>query len=181
MKCQAWPEPVTRVQALANSGINTIPERYIKPKSQRATIFPSKSKPTSKTDAHNYSIHTHHDINIPVIDLQHLFGDDHNLREETLRRVSEACREYGFFQLVNHGVSHELMKSVRKVWREFFNLPSEIKEEYANLPDTYEGYGSCLGVNKGAILDWSDYFFLHYMPASLSNPTKWPVLPQSCR
>jgi isopenicillin N synthase-like dioxygenase len=73
------------------------------------------------------------------------------------------------------------MKRTSEVWREFFNLPEEVKQEYANTPATYEGYGSRLGVEKGAILDWSDYFFLNYMPVSLRNQNKWPATPASCR
>ncbi|XP_061369230.1 jasmonate-induced oxygenase 2-like [Gastrolobium bilobum] len=165
MACQDWPEPVVRVQALAESGLSSIPERFIKPMSQRS--------PNQGSNTEN--------INIPVIDLQHLYGEDQRLREETLKLVSEACREWGFFQVLNHGVSHDLMKRAREVWREFFHQPVEVKEKYANSPITYEGYGSRLGVKKGAILDWSDYFFLHYMPCSLRNQEKWPSLPTSLR
>ena len=170
MACQEWPEPVIRVQALAESGINSIPERFIKPQSQRPT---GTFVPRQGSHVEN--------INIPVIDLQHLYGDDQRLKEETLQRVSEACREWGFFQVLNHGVSHELMKSAREGWREFFHQPLELKEQYANSPITYEGYGSRLGVKKGAILDWSDYFFLHYMPCSLRDQAKWPALPTPLR
>ncbi|XP_014515767.1 probable 2-oxoglutarate-dependent dioxygenase At5g05600 [Vigna radiata var. radiata] len=170
MACQDWPEPVIRVQALAESGLTTIPERFIKPKSQRPTVY-----------SHAYSHTTPEDINIPVIDMKHLYGMEEGRREEELHRVAAACQEWGFFQVVNHGVSHELMKSAREVWREFFHQPIEVKEEYANTPLTYEGYGSRLGVKKGAVLDWSDYFFLHYMPCSLRDQNKWPNLPTSLR
>lgn len=177
MTSEGWPEPMIRVQALAESGINSIPERFIKPKSQRpTTIAPTITQVIDHDGENNKDM-----INIPVIDLQHLNGDDMKLREETLRRVSEACREWGFFQVLNHGVSHELMRSAREGWREFFQQPLEVKEKYANSPVTYEGYGSRLGVKKGAILDWSDYFFLHYMPCSLRNQDKWPSLPTSLR
>lgn len=174
MACQDWPEPVIRVQALAESGLTTIPERFIKPKSQRVT---------KSTTHDNSSSHTHHheNINIPIIDMKHINDRDKRVREEALRLMSEACKEWGFFQVVNHGVSHELMKGAREVWREFFHQPLEVKEVYANSPLTYEGYGSRLGVNKGAILDWSDYFFLHYMPCSLRDQAKWPALPTSLR
>ncbi|MED6130972.1 Jasmonate-induced oxygenase 2 [Stylosanthes scabra] len=189
MSCQAWPEPVVRVQALAESGLSSIPSRYVKPHSQRPTSTNTNSNPNpnpafvahpqvSCTEADHRDVH----MNIPVIDLQHLYsGEDSALQEETLRRVAEACQDWGFFQVVNHGISHELMRKVRELWREFFDQPYEVKEEYANSPDTYEGYGSRLGVNKGAILDWSDYFFLHYMPPSLRNQDKWPTLPFSLR
>ncbi|KAK7264492.1 hypothetical protein RJT34_32101 [Clitoria ternatea] len=46
--------------------------------------------------------------------------------------------------------SNELL---RELWREFFNQPLEVKENYANSSTTYEGYGSRLGINKGATLD----------------------------
>ncbi|XVF76827.1 hypothetical protein PTKIN_Ptkin13bG0298100 [Pterospermum kingtungense] len=166
MNClQSWPEPVVRVQSLSESGIRAIPDRYIKPLSDRPDL-----KVGPEIDEN---------LDIPLVDLQNLFSQDPTLREETLRRMSSACRDWGFFQAVNHGVSHDLMRRTREVWRDFFNLPLEVKQEYANAPTTYEGYGSRLGVEKGAILDWSDYFFLHYMPTM--NQSKWPAQPPSCR
>ncbi|KAA8517796.1 hypothetical protein F0562_015270 [Nyssa sinensis] len=163
MNClQMWPEPIVRVQSLSDSGIRAIPERYIKRASERI------SSPASE-------------VNIPVIDFQDLFSNDASLRLTTLSLISEACREWGFFQVVNHGVSHELMKRTCQVWHEFFHLPLEVKQVHANSPSTYEGYGSRLGVEKGAKLDWSDYFFLHYLPQSLRNHNKWPTLPTECR
>ncbi|XP_050215200.1 jasmonate-induced oxygenase 2-like [Mercurialis annua] len=167
MNClQSWPEPIVRVQSLSDSGITRIPERYVKQPSLRPLISNS-----AETDQ----------INIPVIDFQNVFSDDEALRRETLRSISCACRDWGFFQIVNHGVSSELLEGVREIWREFFNLPLEMKQKYANSPATYEGYGSRLGVEKGASLDWSDYFFLHFMPFSLRDHNKWPAIPTSCR
>ncbi|CAI0399988.1 unnamed protein product [Linum tenue] len=52
------------------------------------------------------------------------------------------------------------MRNIREIWREFFDLPLDSKQQYANDPVSDEGYGSRLGVEKGATLDWSDYFFL---------------------
>ncbi|KAF7825534.1 putative 2-oxoglutarate-dependent dioxygenase [Senna tora] len=162
MECQSWPEPVIRVQALAESGLTRIPDRFIKPESHR---------PTTRGSVGGGGING--DINIPVIDLGAGSG--------AVERVAEACREWGFFQVVNHGVRPELMRKAREVWREFFEQPLGVKEEYANSPTTYEGYGSRLGVKKGAILDWSDYFFLHYKPSCLKDTSKWPSLPSSLR
>lgn len=172
MNClQSWPEPVVRVQSLSESGIRQIPHRYVKPASHRPSVKNNNvSSSSSPTEA-----------NIPVIDFQNAFSDNQTLRLETLKSISLACSKWGFFQIVNHGVRPELLKSVREVWREFFNQPLEVKQEYANSPDTYEGYGSRLGVEKGASLDWSDYFFLHYMPVLLRNHSKWPRVPASCR
>ncbi|KAF5940967.1 hypothetical protein HYC85_022134 [Camellia sinensis] len=149
---QSWPEPIIRVQSLSDSGLTFIPDQYVKPLADR----PSLTEPPPPAE-----------INIPVIDLSQLFSPDRSIRSATARLISRACSEWGFFQVVNHGVSHELMKRIREVWREFFELPLEEKQAYANSPATYEGYGSRLGVEKGMKLDWSDYFFLHYLPESL--------------
>ncbi|CAL5190153.1 unnamed protein product [Lathyrus oleraceus] len=161
---QDWPEPIIRVQSLSQTCIDSIPPRYIKPLNDR----PSTNSLFEST-------------NIPIIDLRGLYSIDPNEKASTFKKISEACNEWGFFQIVNHGVSHDLMDLAKETWRQFFHLPMEVKQEYSNSPKTYEGYGSRLGVKKGAILDWSDYYYLHYLPLSLKDYNKWPSLPPSCR
>ncbi|CAN1303612.1 Jasmonate-induced oxygenase 2 [Linum perenne] len=56
-----------------------------------------------------------------------------------MKRLSTACKDWGFFQVVNHGVDRELMRKIREIWREFFNLPIGTKQMYANDPVSYEG------------------------------------------
>ncbi|KAG7561035.1 Oxoglutarate/iron-dependent dioxygenase [Arabidopsis thaliana x Arabidopsis arenosa] len=165
---QDWPEPIVRVQSLSESNHGAIPNRYVKPLSQRPNIT-----------THNK--HNPHTTTIPIIDLGRLYTDDLTLQAKTLDEISKACREWGFFQVVNHGMSPQLMDQAKATWREFFYLPMELKNIHANSPKTYEGYGSRLGVEKGAILDWSDYYYLHYQPSSLKDYTKWPSLPLHCR
>ncbi|GAB2299504.1 Jasmonate-induced oxygenase 1 [Dionaea muscipula] len=167
MNClQGWPEPIVRVQSLSESGLKTIPNRYVKPPTERPLVAVGDQVQAADEEH----------INIPEIDLGGLMLSGGGAMK-TMRRISEACREWGFFQVVNHGVAAELMDRAREVWREFFHLPMEVKQRYANSPTTYEGYGSRLGVEKGAILDWSDYFFLHYLPFEIKNHTKWPAQP----
>ncbi|XP_061355626.1 jasmonate-induced oxygenase 1-like [Gastrolobium bilobum] len=161
-----WPEPIIRVQSLSKSCTDSIPERYIKPSTDRPSISSSSCDDV--------------DANIPIIDLGGLYGDQ-DTRASILKQISDACNEWGFFQIINHGVSPDLMDKARETWRQFFHLPMEVKQQYANSPKTYEGYGSRLGVEKGAILDWSDYYYLHYLPLSLKDYNKWPAMPPSCR
>lgn len=163
-----WPEPIVRVQSLSHTCFDSIPHRYIKPPSDRPSL---------------------HDVvldhaNIPIIDLaplQHDVVQDQHSRQATLAQILHACNHWGFFQILNHGVSPTLMDAARETWRTFFHLPMDVKQQYANSPKTYEGYGSRLGIQKGAILDWSDYYYLHYLPLSLKDNNKWPALPPSCR
>lgn len=65
------------------------------------------------------------------------------------------------------------MEVVREVWRSFFNLFVEVKEVYLNFLSIYEGYGSRLGVEKGVIFDWNDYYFFYYLFFVLKDFNKW--------
>ncbi|KAK8950048.1 Leucoanthocyanidin dioxygenase [Platanthera guangdongensis] len=160
-----WPEPIVAVQSIAESGAALIPECYVKPIADR---------PAAPAGAAGK------DPGIPVIDLGRLGGSAVECRA-TMRAIADACREWGFFQAVNHGVDADLIDEMVAVWREFFYLPMEEKKKLANSPQTYEGYGSRLGVEKGAALDWGDYFYLHLLPNCAKNFDKWPTNPASCR
>jgi isopenicillin N synthase-like dioxygenase len=50
-------------------------------------------------------------------------------REDAAREIGEACRKYGFFYVVGHGVSDELQERLERFSREFFALPVEEKLE----------------------------------------------------
>lgn len=164
---QDWPEPIVPVQSLSESGITMIPDRYVKPSSERPSHI-SAAGSTSRN------------MSIPVVDLGGLTEGAVECRA-TIRAISDACRDWGFFQVVNHGVSPVLMNTALEVWRSFFHLPMDEKRAYSNSPRTYEGYGSRLGVEKGAILDWGDYYYLNILPNSIKNHDKWPRNPFSCR
>ncbi|VFQ90636.1 unnamed protein product [Cuscuta campestris] len=168
-----WPEPIVRVQSLADAGISAIPDRYIKPPSDR----PSPPPPQNPASRHL----TVGDDDIPLIDVGPLFSGDAPAAAAVADQVTEACRKWGFFQAVSHGVEPEVMDSAREVWREFFHQPAAAKEAYSNSPADYVGYGSRLGVEKGAVLDWNDYFFLHCLPSSLKDHSKWPATPTPLR
>ncbi|CAL4960627.1 unnamed protein product [Urochloa decumbens] len=172
---QEWPEPVVRVQALAESGLSAIPRCYVKPLCDRPVV----PAPPPATAAQKKEVLA--DVSIPVIDLGELLAGGAGLGRVT-EAVAAACREWGFFQVVNHGVRPELMRAAREAWRGFFRRPLEEKQRYANSPRTYEGYGSRLGVQKGAVLDWGDYFFLHLAPEAAKSPEKfWPANPGNCK
>jgi isopenicillin N synthase-like dioxygenase len=57
----------------------------------------------------------------------------------------------------------------------------EEKQKHANDPRTYVGYGSRIGVQKGAILDWGDYFFHHFLPLCIREEHRWPSKPEEYR
>lgn len=62
------------------------------------------------------------DFDIPVIDL----GADAP-EQEIVEKISNACSEYGFFQVTNTGISEDLIKEYREQCAEYFALPLQTK------------------------------------------------------
>ncbi|KAK9071790.1 hypothetical protein SSX86_008219 [Deinandra increscens subsp. villosa] len=60
-------------------------------------------------------------LELPVIDLS---SSD---RISTANSIRQACTDYGFFYLINHGVEEQLLQSVFDESRKFFSLPLEEK------------------------------------------------------
>ncbi|XP_028752972.1 gibberellin 2-beta-dioxygenase 8-like isoform X2 [Neltuma alba] len=61
-------------------------------------------------------------VPVPVIDLQCLNDD------EVLRRLDEACREWGIFRVVNHGVPAALMAELEDLTKRLFWMSFESKK-----------------------------------------------------
>ncbi|CAA3011941.1 2-oxoglutarate-Fe(II) type oxidoreductase [Olea europaea subsp. europaea] len=64
-------------------------------------------------------------LQLPIIDLA---SSD---RISTAHSISQACMEYGFFYLINHGVEEDLLHEVLEGNRNFFTLPIEEKMKLA--------------------------------------------------
>lgn len=65
---------------------------------------------------------------IPVISLADLHGDDPSKRQLVADAVGQACREIGFFYVVDHGVPNSLRNKVFAQSKRFFDLPIERKQ-----------------------------------------------------
>ncbi|KAJ6806359.1 S-norcoclaurine synthase 1-like [Iris pallida] len=64
---------------------------------------------------------------------------------------------------------------------EFFKLPLEEKEAYAQLPDGYEGYGQIFVKSEEQKLDWGDMITIFTRPHSIRNMRFWPTHPPTFR
>lgn len=153
---------VERVQALASlsSSNNTIPAEFIRPEKEQPAIT------------------TYHGPipEIPTIDLND--PDD----EKVVISIAKASREWGIFQVVNHGIPDEIISKLQQVGKQFFELPQEEKEAYARPPDSggIEGYGAKLRKVEG-IKSWVDHLFHRIWPPSSINYQFWPKNPPSYR
>lgn len=75
---------------------------------------------------------------IPIVSLASS-GLAGNPDDRVTKEVAEACRDTGFFVVVDHGIPGELIDEVDAVSREFFELPTETKMQWAG--DGFHAYG----------------------------------------
>ncbi|KAL3829579.1 hypothetical protein ACJIZ3_018381 [Penstemon smallii] len=113
--------------------------------------------------------------NVPVIDLG---CEDRSL---IIKQIGDACRDYGFFQVINHGVSMEAMDKIQGVAHEFFGLPVEEKMKlYSDDPSKTMRLSTSFNVKKETVHNWRDYLRLHCHPLEKYAP-EWPSSPSSFR
>ncbi|XP_074272404.1 protein SRG1-like [Silene latifolia] len=144
----------------------TVPDRYV-----RNDLDGPISEQNKLNDHKNDGLH------VPIIDMECLIiGDD-----VELRKLHSACQEWGFFQLINHGVNGSLVEKVKSEIQEFFNLPIEEKKKYWQRADEIEGYGQAFVVSEEQKLDWADMFFLTTFPKHERKSHLFSVLPPSFR
>lgn len=94
----------------------------------------------------------------PIIDMEKLNGQD---RAATMEMIKDACENWGFFELVNHGISIELMDTVERLTKEHYKkcMEQRFKEMVANK-------GLEAVQNEINDLDWESTFFLSHLPRS---------------
>ncbi|CAN6291029.1 unnamed protein product [Urochloa humidicola] len=116
---------------------------------------------------------------VPVVDLGRLL-DPGTASEEALR-LGAACEEWGFFQVVNHGVAEQAIEAVKADLEAFFRLPLAEKQAVAQDPAGIEGYGQAFVVSSEQKLDWADMLFLFTLPPEYRSLNFWPSQPATFR
>ncbi|KAL0337735.1 UNVERIFIED_CONTAM: 1-aminocyclopropane-1-carboxylate oxidase 5 [Sesamum calycinum] len=105
-------------------------------------------------------------MGIPVVDFSKIDGKD---RADTLVLIDQYCKEWGFFQLINHGISEELLDRVKTVATECYKLEREASFKNSK---PVQLLNELLGKNsdeKIENVDWEDVFLL-----SDENGAEWP-------
>jgi isopenicillin N synthase-like dioxygenase len=107
--------------------------------------------------------------NVPVIDIRELSSP------RTSAALDRACRDWGFFQVVNHGVPEGVLQELRVRMHEFFCMPKAAKRAIARTAENPWGYFD-QELTKNT-LDWKEVF--DYGPAALSADGGEPlIMPQ---
>ncbi|CAB4874305.1 unannotated protein [freshwater metagenome] len=77
---------------------------------------------------------------IPIIDVAPWFTDNDGAKREVARQLSLACHEFGFLQIVGHGISDELRQSALDQMNAFFERDLPDKVVVTPTDGSYRGY-----------------------------------------
>ncbi|CAN8233903.1 unnamed protein product [Cochlearia groenlandica] len=103
---------------------------------------------------------------IPVIDISN---------PESKHALVKACEDFGFFKVINHGVSSELASVLEHEAVEFFSLPNSDKTQVAGYPF---GYGNSK-IGRNGDVGWVEYLLMnanidfdsdHFLTSHFKNP-----------
>ncbi|KAF2305834.1 hypothetical protein GH714_008295 [Hevea brasiliensis] len=97
---------------------------------------------------------------IPIIDLSTLSSSDatpdrSQALEGLVKQVGNACRDWGFFQVINHGVSLEKREKIFNASKKFFAQPLEEKNKIRRDDKGALGYYDTEHTKN--VRDWKEY------------------------
>ncbi|XVE65862.1 hypothetical protein DITRI_Ditri08aG0033500 [Diplodiscus trichospermus] len=149
------------VKGLADAGIVNIPKIFRRPPEELAA-----------EELNSYKTN----INVPIIDLSNI--QDSSRRKEIVDEVRIALAQWGFFQVINHGiplsVSDEMIDGVRK----FNEQDLELKREFYSRDATKKvKFNSNFDLYNSRTADWRDTLSL----SSLDSEPDPNEMPEVCR
>ncbi|KAG2326610.1 hypothetical protein Bca52824_009338 [Brassica carinata] len=157
------------VKHLCDNGLTKVPTKYIWPEPDRPifTKFDKLTKPKQN-------------LKLPIIDITELLGPN---RSHVLQTIAEACENYGFFQVVNHGMEGDVSRNMIEVCKKFFELPYEERSKYMTADMSAPvRCGTSFNQSKDNVFCWRDFLKLSahplpdYLPYWPSSPTDFRSL-----
>ncbi|KAJ9169044.1 hypothetical protein P3X46_020513 [Hevea brasiliensis] len=108
---------------------------------------------------------------LPLIDLGRLSLDESDEKHKCEEEIARASQEWGFFQVVNHGISSEILEKIRREQVKLFKQPFYKKskeDKFLNFSSGTYRWGTptatCLSQ-----LSWSEAFHIPMTDISASN------------
>lgn len=136
---------------------------------------------------------------IPILDLSPISSLDHLLNDNVISKeigdlvakVGEASEQWGFFQVINHGVPQDKIEKLEQAARKFFALPLEEKKKVRRGEGYSMGYYDTEHTKN--VRDWKEVFDFTaedstFFPVSPDEPdqakqiaNRWPDCPPELR
>ncbi|CAL9213954.1 unnamed protein product [Arabidopsis halleri] len=150
---KAFDERKTGVKGLVDAGISQIPRIF-----HHSSVELADPKPLPSELLHLKTI--------PTIDL------GGRVFEDAIEGIKEAAAKWGFFQVINHGVSLDILEKMKDGVRDFHEQPPEVrKESYSRDFSRKFMYLSNFDLYTAPAANWRDTFYC-YMHGSRSSKTR---------
>lgn len=150
------------VKGLVDSGLTSIPRIFIHPPETLTDLKPTpQARPNSNS--------------IPTVDLS---GFDSDRRSSIVDQISRAAREFGFFQITNHGIPPETLDRTIAAIKGFHEQPAEIRSKvYTREVGSGVSYISNVDLFHSKAASWRDTLQLRMGP----SPPAPEYVPEICR
>ncbi|XP_074348724.1 gibberellin 2-beta-dioxygenase 8-like [Apium graveolens] len=98
------------------------------------------------------------DCELPLIDVVHLYHKDDCRNVECKRRIADAAKVWGFFQIINHGIPRDVLIRMQSEQRKLFEKPFEEKIISSSSGSCYRwGNPTAMSLQE---FSWSEAFHL---------------------
>lgn len=158
---KAFDDTKAGVKGLVDAGVTKIPR-----------IFCSGKLIFDQNSAANL------DLNIPIIDLKGMILEDSSLHSEIIAQIRSACENWGFFQLINHGIPSNVLDEMINGIRKFHEQDTEAKKDFYSRDFSKKVYYlSNFDLYQAPAANWRDSVIFDLA----SEPPSHQELPHMCR
>ncbi|PIA36458.1 hypothetical protein AQUCO_03400382v1 [Aquilegia coerulea] len=156
---KAFDDTKTGVKGLVDTGILKVPKIFIRPLNELG---------------HNSDSNLNH-FQIPIIDL-HGYADDKHQRQEIVDGILSASQNWGFFQVVNHGVPTSLMEGMTKAVHRFNEQDDLKKELYSRDRARRVRFHSNVDLYISKTANWRDSLIFNMLGPDPLHPQELPIV-----
>ncbi|KAB5545093.1 hypothetical protein DKX38_013205 [Salix brachista] len=111
---KAFDDTKAGVKGLVDAGVTKIPRMFIHEQCIKLDDTPAFHDPSFR---------------IPIIDFEG-WNEDETRRRDIVQKLGSACKKWGFFQMVNHGIPGSILEEIIDGIHSFHHQDVEVKKEF---------------------------------------------------
>ncbi|OMO95480.1 Oxoglutarate/iron-dependent dioxygenase [Corchorus olitorius] len=156
-----FDETKAGIKGLVDSGIVNIPKMFIRPAQELAEELVNPCQKNTE---------------VPTIDLSNI--EEASRRKQIVDQVRVASEEWGFFQVINHGIPLSVLDEMIDGVKKFNEQNLELKKEiYSRDPKMKVKFNSNYDLYTSHTADWRDTLTLSF----LDSDPDYNEMPEVCR